>query len=68
MIEHLAAHHPRTRFERTTNHGGDFQFRLKNINGELIGNSLSYSSEAGMENGIKNLRQSILQFSESKKL
>lgn len=67
-IDHLVSPHQRTRFERTTNHGGEFQFRLKNLNGKLIGNSLSYSSEAGMENGIKNLQNSILQFSETKKL
>ncbi len=41
--------------ERKTNHSGKFLFSLKNNNGELIGNSLFYESEAGMENGIKNL-------------
>jgi uncharacterized protein YegP (UPF0339 family) len=46
---------PNISFERKTNHKGEFLFSLKNKNGNLIGNSESYQSEAGMENGIKNL-------------
>ena len=46
-------------FERKTNHEGKFLFNLKNTNGELIGQSQLYSSEAGMENGIKNLKNRI---------
>jgi len=45
--------------ERTTNHNGQFQFLLKNNANNLIGFSEPYSSEAGMENGIKNLNKSI---------
>ena len=43
-------------FERKTDHSGKFLFQLKNNEGQLIGISLPYSSEAGMENGIKNLK------------
>ncbi len=43
------------RFERRTNHEGFFLFDIKNSNGQLIGHSQNYTSEAGMENGIKNL-------------
>jgi len=43
-------------FERKTNHEGDFLFNVKNSNGKLIGRSQLYNSEAGMENGINNLK------------
>jgi len=46
-------------FERKTNHEGKFLFSLKNANGKIIGRSELYSSEAGMENGIKNVRNRI---------
>lgn len=48
-----------TVFERRTNYNGEFLFLLKDGNGNVIGNSMSYSSEAGMENGIENLRSGI---------
>ena len=41
-------------FERMTNHNGKFRFSLKNPQGKVLGHSSLYSSEAGMENGIKN--------------
>ena len=41
-------------FERMTNHNGKFRFSLKNPQGGVVGHSALYSSEAGMENGIKN--------------
>jgi len=44
------------RFERITNHQGNFLFNVKNTNGISIGHSELYSSEAGMENGIRNLK------------
>jgi len=47
------------RFERKTNHDGMFLFNLKNSGGKLIGHSQLYNSEAGMENGIKNLKNTI---------
>ena len=43
-------------FERMTNHNGKFRFSLKNPKGKILGHSALYSSEAGMENGIKNTR------------
>jgi hypothetical protein len=46
-------------FERQTNHTGKFLFQLKDKNGRPLGNSQLYNSEAGMENGIKNLKNSI---------
>lgn len=42
-------------FERKTNFNGQFLFELKNKEGKIIGSSGLYRSEAGMENGIKNL-------------
>lgn len=41
-------------FERMTNHNGKFRFSLKSPQGKTLGHSALYSSEAGMENGIKN--------------
>ncbi|MGI9551018.1 MAG: YegP family protein [Aurantibacter sp.] len=43
-------------FERKTNHQGKFLFNIKDKNGQLLGTSELYNSEAGMENGIKNLK------------
>tara|TARA_R110000868_G_scaffold4211_13_gene26699 strand:+ start:105069 stop:105392 length:324 start_codon:yes stop_codon:yes gene_type:complete len=48
-----------TQFERKTNHNGEFLFSLKDENGKIIGHSKCYNSEAGMENGIKNLKNTI---------
>ncbi|MFS4469197.1 YegP family protein [Maribacter sp. 2210JD10-5] len=47
------------RIERKTNFDGKFLFDVKNNEGKTIGSSGLYSSEAGMENGIKNLRNSL---------
>ena len=47
---------PTKRFERKTNFEGKFLFNLKDDQGTVIGSSGFYNSEAGMENGIKNLR------------
>lgn len=49
----------RGNFERKTNHQGKFLFDLKDGNGSLIGTSQLYDSEAGMENGIKNLHNRL---------
>ena len=46
-------------FERKTDYNGKFLFTMKNSEGKIIGRSMLYSSEAGMENGIKNLKTSI---------
>lgn len=49
--------------ERKTNYNGNFLFNLKDQNGRIIGNSLLYNSEAGMENGITNLKNRITSLS-----
>ncbi|MET1259200.1 YegP family protein [Flagellimonas sp. DF-77] len=46
-------------FERKTDYQGKFQFALKNNTGKVIGYSATYDSEAGMENGIKNLTRHL---------
>jgi uncharacterized protein YegP (UPF0339 family) len=46
-------------FERKTNHQGKFLFQLRGTDGLIIGISQLYNSEAGMENGIKNLKNRI---------
>ncbi len=55
-------------FERKTNHNGKFQFTLKDSSGSIIGSSNTYTSEAGMENGITNVRKRIAFLSRSKPL
>lgn len=50
---------PQYAFERRTDHNGNFLFNLKDKKGKVIGKSQLYRSEAGMENGIKNLRNRI---------
>lgn len=49
----------RNLFERKTNTDGKFLFGLKNGDGHTVGHSEPYDSEAGMENGINNLREQI---------
>lgn len=44
------------KFERKTAANGKFHFNLKAGNGQIIGSSQMYSSEAGMENGIESVR------------
>jgi uncharacterized protein YegP (UPF0339 family) len=46
-------------FERRTNTDGKFLIELKSSTGKIIGSSGLYSSEAGMENGILNISNSI---------
>jgi uncharacterized protein YegP (UPF0339 family) len=55
-------------FERKTDHAGKFMFALKDTNGSVIGTSQRYSSEAGMENGIKNVKKRIATISQTNKL
>jgi len=55
-------------FERKTNFEGKFLFNLKNENGSIIGSSGLYGSEAGMENGIKNLKNRFYQTNAMKEL
>lgn len=58
----------RNTFERRTNHNGKFLFSISNNSGELIGSSQLYQSEAGMENGIKNLINRINSLSDLNQL
>lgn len=55
-------------FERKTDYSGKFLFNLKDRNGRVLGVSQLYDSEAGMENGIVNLRKSILSLPEDFRL
>ena len=50
-------------FERKTNHEGKFLIYLKGNDGKKIAESKPYSSEAGMENGIKNVKTFLSQSS-----
>ncbi len=52
--------------ERKTNYQGNFLFNLKDKNGRIIGKSLLYDSEAGMENGISNLKKRIASIASTK--
>jgi uncharacterized protein YegP (UPF0339 family) len=69
IIQNLSAiQQRRSVFERKTNHKGEFLFYLKNLTGEIIGTSGSFSSEAGMENGIQNLKKRIAYLSNHNQL
>jgi hypothetical protein len=46
-----------SKFERKTAKNGQFHFNLKSGNGQIIGSSEMYSSEAGMENGIASVKK-----------
>lgn len=46
-------------FERRTDHRGRFQFTLRSPGGQVLGHSQFYQSEAGMENGITNIRNQM---------
>ena len=46
-----------SRFERKTAANGKFHFSLKAGNGQIIGSSQMYASEAGMENGIASVKK-----------
>lgn len=44
-----------SKFEKKTTDGGKFRFNLKSGNGQVIGTSQSYDSEAGRDNGIQSV-------------
>ncbi|WP_224490349.1 YegP family protein [Robertkochia flava] len=44
------------KYERKTASNGKFHFNLKAANGQVIGSSQMYTSEAGMENGISSVK------------
>lgn len=43
-------------YERKTDYDGRFHFRLKTADSRILGKSGSYQSQAGMENGIKQMK------------
>ncbi|NAS30113.1 DUF1508 domain-containing protein [Flavobacteriaceae bacterium R38] len=45
-----------SKFERKTAKNGKFHFNIKAGNGQIIGSSQMYASEAGMENGIESVK------------
>jgi len=45
-----------SKFERKTATNGKFHFNIKAGNGQIIGSSQMYASEAGMENGIESVK------------
>ncbi|TRZ45362.1 YegP family protein [Robertkochia solimangrovi] len=45
------------KFERKTASNGKFHFNLKSGNGQIVGTSQMYASEAGMENGIESVKK-----------
>ncbi|MGB5553738.1 MAG: YegP family protein [Flavobacteriaceae bacterium] len=55
-------------FERKTDHSGKFLFNLNDLNGTTIAKSERYTSEAGMENGIKNVKNRIISLSDQNEL
>ncbi len=52
---YAAEKHPK--FEVYTDKGGEFRFRLKATNGEIIAVSEGYTSKAGCMNGIESVRK-----------
>ena len=50
-----AAKHPK--FEMYVDKAGEFRFRLKATNGQVIAVSEGYTSKAGCENGIRSVRE-----------
>ena len=45
------------RFDRKTSSNGKFHFNLKAGNGQIIGSSEMYESEAGRDNGIESVKR-----------
>lgn len=46
-----------SKFEKKTTESGKFRFNLKSGNGQIIGTSQSYDSEAGRNNGINSVME-----------
>ena len=53
-----AAKHPK--FEVYTDKAGEFRFRLKATNGEVIATSEGYTSKAGCLNGVESVRKNAV--------
>lgn len=45
------------KFELYKDRGGEFRFRLKAANGEIIATSEGYVSKSGAENGIESVKK-----------
>lgn len=45
------------KFELYKDRSGEFRFRLKAANGEVIASSEGYSSKAGAQNGIESVKK-----------
>ncbi len=44
-----------TRFEKKETEKGKFRFNLKSSNGQVVGSSQNYESEAGRDNGVQSV-------------
>ena len=53
-----AVKHPK--FEMYTDKAGEFRFRLKATNGQIIATSEGYTSKAGCENGIASVKKNAV--------
>ena len=53
-----AVKHPK--FEMYTDKAGEFRFRLKATNGQIIAVSEGYTSKAGCENGIESVKKNAV--------
>ncbi|MEX0273596.1 MAG: YegP family protein [Flavobacteriaceae bacterium] len=66
LIDRMSAQQERFyKVARKTDHNGRFHFSVLDKEGSLIAQSGTYGSEAGMENGIKNFKNSIAQLGPS---
>ena len=65
LLQLSSAQRAYAQFERQTDHNGNFLFQLRSIRGERIGTSTTFSSEAGMENGIKDFRSYLERWQQS---
>ncbi len=45
----------KTRFEKKETDAGKFRFNIKSTNGQVVGSSQNYESEAGRDNGIESV-------------
>jgi uncharacterized protein YegP (UPF0339 family) len=53
-----AVKHPK--FEMYTDKAGEFRFRLKATNGQIIATSEGYTSKAGCQNGIESVKKNAV--------
>lgn len=53
------AHVPNPKFEIFQDKKGEFRFRLKARNGEIICNSEGYTAKAGCKNGVESVKKNV---------